>query len=71
VTRTITAIRGVVRAGLSGGPGVDGNGRVRTVVFARRVGESGGFGVPADVVRAALERSSRADEPLVTDCVRS
>jgi S1-C subfamily serine protease len=71
VTRAITAIRARVRPGLSGGPGVDANGRVRTVVFARRVGEGGGFGIPPDVVRAALERSARASEPLVTDCVRS
>jgi uncharacterized membrane protein required for colicin V production len=71
VTRTVTAIRGSVRPGLSGGPGVDGNGRVRTVVFARRAAERGGYGVPPDLVRDALRRSRSATEPLSTDCSRS
>jgi S1-C subfamily serine protease len=71
VTRTVTAIRGKVRPGLSGGPGVDGQGRVRTVVFARRAAERGGYGIPPDLVRAALERAGGSNEPLVTDCARS
>jgi S1-C subfamily serine protease len=71
VTRTVTAIRGTVRPGLSGGPGVDGRGRVRTVVFARRAAERGGYGVPTERVRTALERARGATEPLVTDCARS
>jgi S1-C subfamily serine protease len=54
LTRTVTAIRGVVRPGLSGGPGVDGRGRVRTTVFARRPGERGGYGVPPELVRDHL-----------------
>jgi S1-C subfamily serine protease len=70
VTRTVTAIRARVRPGLSGGPGVDGSGRVRTVVFARRAAESGGYGVPPELVREALRRSRGAREALVTDCTR-
>ena len=71
VTRTVTAIRGVVRPGLSGGPGVDARGRVRTTVFARRAGERGGYGIPTDLVRSALDRAAGSTRPLVTDCVRS
>jgi uncharacterized membrane protein required for colicin V production len=68
-TRTVTAIRGVVRPGLSGGPAVDGHGVVRTTVFARRAGERGGYGVPSDLVSKALARAGRT--PLVTDCSSS
>ena len=71
VTRTVTAIRGVVRPGLSGGPGVDGKGRVRTTVFARRAAQRGGYGVPSELVQEALARSEGAGTPLVTDCARS
>jgi S1-C subfamily serine protease len=67
VTRSVTAIRGVVRPGLSGGPGVDGRGRVRTTVFARRPAERGGYGVPPGVVRDALAGTGPA---LATDCAR-
>ena len=69
ITRTVTAIRGVVRPGLSGGPGVDGAGRVRTTVFARRAAERGGYGIPSDLVAKALARAGHT--PLVTDCSRS
>jgi S1-C subfamily serine protease len=71
VTRTVTAIRAVVRPGLSGGPGVDAKGRVRTTVFARRAAERGGYGVPSDLVSDALARSKGAGEALITDCSRS
>lgn len=58
VRRRITSIRGVVRSGNSGGPVVDGGGRVLTTVFASTVGGSsrGGFGVPDSIVRDALAR---------------
>ncbi len=70
VRKSVTSIRGVVRPGNSGGPGIDAHGRVRTTVFARRPGESGGFGVPSAPVREALARS-QGDEPgLATDCAR-
>ncbi len=68
VTRTVTAIRGLVRPGLSGGPGVDGRGRVRTTVFARRATERGGYGIPSDLVRDALARAEGTGPALSTDC---
>ncbi|MCI0635301.1 MAG: trypsin-like peptidase domain-containing protein, partial [Actinobacteria bacterium] len=70
VTRTVTAIRGEVRPGLSGGPGVDAQGRVRTTVFARRPAERGGYGIPPDLVRASLTEAQGASQPLATDCAR-
>jgi uncharacterized membrane protein required for colicin V production len=69
ITRTVTAIRGAVRPGLSGGPGVDGRGFVRTTVFARRAGDRAGYGVPSELVGKALARAGRA--PLATACSRS
>ncbi len=68
ITRSVTAIRGEVRPGLSGGPGVDGQGRVRTVVFARRPGDVGGYGVPPSTVRDVLAKVGRS--PLSTECAR-
>jgi S1-C subfamily serine protease len=70
ITRTVTAIRGPVRAGLSGGPGVDARGRVRTTVFARRPGERGGYGIPPELVRATLA-DARDDVALETACAPS
>ena len=55
VTRTITSLAGLVRHGNSGGPAIDGNGRVQLTVFAARVGSPGGYGIPADVVRKVLD----------------
>ena len=57
--RTVTAFSGLVRHGNSGGPAVDASGVVRTTVFAARVGSSGGYGVPAAAVRAALAQAHR------------
>jgi S1-C subfamily serine protease len=54
VTRAITSLRGRVRHGDSGAPAVDARGAVEATVFAARLRATGGFGVPADVVRAAL-----------------
>ncbi len=68
VSRNVTAIRGEVRPGLSGGPGIDGEGRVRTVVFARRPDDVGGYGVPPATVRDVLEKVGR--EALSTECAR-
>jgi S1-C subfamily serine protease len=70
VTRTVTAIRGAVRPGLSGGPGIDARGRVRTTVFARRPAARGGYGVPSDVVRSALAKAQGGGTALATDCAR-
>ncbi len=68
VTRSVTAIRGEVRPGLSGGPGVDAQGRVRTTVFARRPADVGGYGVPPATVAALLERVGA--RPLSTECAK-
>jgi hypothetical protein len=54
VFRTVTTLRGRIRHGDSGGPAVDGTGAVEATVFAARVGEAAGYGVPASAVRAAL-----------------
>ena len=54
--RELTALRGEIRSGNSGGPMIDGSGRVLTTVFASTVSNApGGYGVPNDVVAAALE----------------
>jgi S1-C subfamily serine protease len=63
VTRRITTLRARVRHGNSGGPVVDGAGRVVATLFAATVsGRShGGYAVPDDVVRGALaDRGGRA-----------
>src|SRR3954468_7985887 len=59
INRRITSLRGRVRSGNSGGPMVDGSGRVVTTIFAAIVGrgERSGFGVPDSVVRDALARA--------------
>jgi S1-C subfamily serine protease len=59
VRRQVTAIRGVVEPGSSGGPGIDAQGRVRTTVFARRPRQTGGYGIPADFVRNVLAGAGR------------
>jgi len=69
VSRRVTAIRGFVQPGSSGGPGIDAQGRVRTTVFARRPGERGGYGIPADLVQAALRAAGARAVP-ATDCTR-
>jgi S1-C subfamily serine protease len=60
VMRRITALRGLVRPGNSGGPVVDASGRVLATVFAAitnssgSISGSGGFAVPDSLVRARL-----------------
>jgi S1-C subfamily serine protease len=57
VERSMTALRGLVRSGNSGGPMVDGRGRVVTTIFAATTnGQRGGYGVPNSVVSRALSR---------------
>jgi S1-C subfamily serine protease len=62
VRRRVVPLRGTVRSGNSGGPMVDGDGRVVTTVFASTVGGTrhGGYGVPNSVVRRALLRAGGA-----------
>ena len=62
VRRSVTSIRGRVRSGNSGGPAVDGRGRVVTTIFAASVGggRRSGFGVPDSVVARALRRAGGA-----------
>ena len=67
VTRQVTTIRGSVQPGSSGGPGVDAQGHVRTTVFARRPRETGGYGIPADLVQKVLAQV-KAQPVAATDC---
>jgi hypothetical protein len=59
VTRRITSLRADVRPGNSGGPAVDGSGRVLTTIFAtaRSGRDATGYGVPDTVVQQALGRA--------------
>jgi Trypsin-like peptidase domain/Colicin V production protein len=59
VRRRVTALRGRVRSGNSGGPMVDGQGRVLGTVFAATSGGGarGGFAVPDSIVSSALARA--------------
>lgn len=56
VRRQMTPFRGTVRSGNSGGPVVDGDGRVLTTVFASSLGrgDGSGLGVPNAITRRAL-----------------
>ena len=54
VRRRVTTLRGVVRHGNSGGPAVDGQGRVQATIFASRVGSAGGYAVPRSTISAVL-----------------
>lgn len=68
--RKVTSLRGRVRHGNSGGPMVDGKGRVVTTIFAAAQNEDAreGFGVPNDLVKDAL---GKAGDPVDTGpCVR-
>lgn len=61
VSRRLTSLRGRVRSGNSGGPMVDGEGRVVTTIFAATTsGPRGGYGVPNAIVRRALDEADRA-----------
>jgi uncharacterized membrane protein required for colicin V production len=55
VRRRMTALRGRVRSGNSGGPAIDASGKVVATIFAATTsGAPGGFGVPPGIVRSAL-----------------
>jgi S1-C subfamily serine protease len=66
-SRLVTSVRGELRSGNSGGPIVNASGEVIATVFARRIGKSGGYGVPTPFVRAAL--SKVGTKTLATPCV--
>ena len=54
VARSITAVRGNVEHGDSGGPAVDRAGRVESSIFAARRGTASGYGVPTSIIRDDL-----------------
>ena len=62
IERRITQLRGEVSSGNSGGPLVDENGQVLTTIFAATTGRGapGGYGVPDDIVAAALEEAGES-----------
>jgi S1-C subfamily serine protease len=68
VLRTITALRGRVRPGNSGGPLVNAQGRVVATVFAALTGTAhpGGFAVPNSVVQAQLRKALARHAPVST-----
>jgi uncharacterized membrane protein required for colicin V production len=68
--RRVTAIRGRIRAGNSGGPVVDEQGRVMATVFGGRTGsgDPGGYAVPNDRIAEVLA-DARRGQPLQTSCV--
>jgi uncharacterized membrane protein required for colicin V production len=55
VARTITAVAGQVKHGNSGGPAIDDSGAVQSTIFAARVGDSSGYGIPASIVRQDID----------------
>ncbi|HET9323129.1 MAG TPA: trypsin-like peptidase domain-containing protein, partial [Gaiellaceae bacterium] len=57
VTRRIVSFRGRVRHGNSGGPLVNGDGRVVGTVFASRTGSVAGYAVDPDLVRNAIAKA--------------
>jgi hypothetical protein len=62
IQRSITALRGRVRPGNSGGPMVDASGRVVATVFASITGtrRAGGFAVPNALVSRQLVKARRS-----------
>ncbi|HEY5316751.1 MAG TPA: trypsin-like peptidase domain-containing protein, partial [Solirubrobacteraceae bacterium] len=72
VLRSITALRGLVRPGNSGGPLVDSRGEVVAMVFAQitnpeRGTGPGGFAVPVAVIRSELAKASSSRGSVSTD----
>lgn len=73
VQREVYTVRGLVRAGNSGGPLVDTDGQVLGVVFGAAVtDEDTGYVLTLNEVRPELESASSANTPVQTgDCVLS
>jgi S1-C subfamily serine protease len=60
IRREITAIRGEIRSGNSGGPAVDANGRVAATVFAAAQSRRrSGFGLPPKLIAENLRKAGR------------
>lgn len=57
VARSITAVAGQIQHGDSGGPAVDTEGRVESMIFAARRNSASGFGVPPSIIRSDLARA--------------
>lgn len=68
VLRSITALRGKVRPGNSGGPLIDSHGQVLATIFAALTDTAhpGGFAVPNSVVRAQLAKALARDRAVGT-----
>ncbi|MHB1570953.1 MAG: MarP family serine protease, partial [Solirubrobacteraceae bacterium] len=68
VLRSITALRGLVRPGNSGGPLVGAHGEVLATVFAALTGtaRSGGFAVPNRIVSSDLHLALNRDKVIAT-----
>lgn len=64
VNRRITALRGTVRHGNSGGPAVDSDGEVVTTIFAAAKDGKTGYGVPDTTVQRAI--ASTGTRPVST-----
>ena len=64
--RPIVVLRGDVESGNSGGPVVDGQGRVVATVFAQRPASDDGYAVPNEQVLGAVRA---VGDPLETSCV--
>lgn len=55
--REVTALSGLIRHGNSGGPAVNVDGQVEATIFAARIGQPAGYGIPASPVRDDLARA--------------
>jgi S1-C subfamily serine protease len=66
--RRVTSLSGTIQHGNSGGPAVDASGAVQSTVFAARAVGSGGYGVPASIVRRDVD--SAAGPVSTGSCVR-